>query len=148
VLAQVVFLTGPGKCEIRELDCPDPCPGQVQVRCIANGICMGEVCLFTGQEHSNYPRRLGHEARQVRHHGQSRQARQRLARLVARALFVGSSGVTKKLQVPRLVVWGLYSPPGLNTNSRKTFAMRLRESGILATIATRCCCSGERNSYC
>jgi L-iditol 2-dehydrogenase len=60
--AEAVFFTRPGKAEIREWDCPDPSPGQVQVRCVANGICMGEVSLFTGRQHGvDYPRAVGHE---------------------------------------------------------------------------------------
>lgn len=56
-----VFFTKPHETELREWDCPDPGPGQVQVRCVANGICMGEVSLFTGLQHSHYPRPVGHE---------------------------------------------------------------------------------------
>ena len=59
--SQAVFFTAPGKSEIREWDCPDPDANQVQVRCVANGICMGEVSLFSGRQQSHYPRPVGHE---------------------------------------------------------------------------------------
>lgn len=59
--SQAVFFVEPGKTEIREWDCPDPGAGEIQVRCIANGICMGETTLFTGKQHSHYPRPVGHE---------------------------------------------------------------------------------------
>jgi len=59
--AQTVYFNGPGKCEIREVDVPDPRPGQVQVRCVANGICMMEVAFFTGQETQPDPIAAGHE---------------------------------------------------------------------------------------
>jgi threonine dehydrogenase-like Zn-dependent dehydrogenase len=59
--ADAVFLTGPGKTEIRSWDVPDPSHDEVQVKCVANGICMGDVALFAGIEPSHYPRPIGHE---------------------------------------------------------------------------------------
>ncbi len=59
--SRAVFFTAPGKSEIREWDCPDPASDQVQVRCLANGICMGEVSLFSGKQKSHFPRSVGHE---------------------------------------------------------------------------------------
>lgn len=59
--SQAVFLTEVGKAEIREWHCPDPASDQVQVRCVANGICMGETTLFSGRQNSHFPRPIGHE---------------------------------------------------------------------------------------
>lgn len=59
--AQGIYMVEPGKVEVRELDVPDPGPGEVQVRCLANGICMGEVSLFLGWEPLSGPRLVGHE---------------------------------------------------------------------------------------
>jgi len=59
--AQSVYFLGPGKTEVREVDIPNPGPDQVQVRCVANGICMFEVSLFTGAEPATFPRVVGHE---------------------------------------------------------------------------------------
>jgi threonine dehydrogenase-like Zn-dependent dehydrogenase len=56
-----VFFIQPGHAEIREVDIPDPSLDQVQVRTVANGICMGEVSLFNGAEPLNGPRTVGHE---------------------------------------------------------------------------------------
>jgi len=56
-----IYFTEARKAEIREFDVPDPQPWQVQVRCVANGICMGEVNQFTGVEDPGYPRIVGHE---------------------------------------------------------------------------------------
>jgi len=56
-----VYVIEPGKTEIREYHIGDPVPDQVQVRCIANGICMGEVSIFTGTERPQYPCLVGHE---------------------------------------------------------------------------------------
>lgn len=58
---RAVWLTGPRRVEVREIEVPDPSEGEVQVRCVANGICMYEVSLFTGVEPATYPRGLGHE---------------------------------------------------------------------------------------
>ena len=56
-----VYFLEPGKSEIREINVSDPGPDQVQIRCVANGICMGEVSIFTGAERPNYPCLVGHE---------------------------------------------------------------------------------------
>lgn len=56
-----VYFLEPGRAEIREEQVPDPAADQVQVRCIANGICMAEVSLFTGASPSTFPRKVGHE---------------------------------------------------------------------------------------
>jgi threonine dehydrogenase-like Zn-dependent dehydrogenase len=56
-----VYLVAERKVELREEDVPEPAPDEVQVRCIANGICMGEVSLFSGWERSRMPCKLGHE---------------------------------------------------------------------------------------
>src|SRR5689334_1864873 len=59
--AQSVFFTKPGNAELHDVVIPDPGPDQVQVRTLANGICMAEVSLFTGAEPSSFPRTVGHE---------------------------------------------------------------------------------------
>jgi threonine dehydrogenase-like Zn-dependent dehydrogenase len=59
--AQTVYFVQPGKAEVREEPVPDPAAGQIQVQCVANGICMAEVSLFTGAEPSKFPRVVGHE---------------------------------------------------------------------------------------
>ena len=58
--AQAVFFTAPHTLEIREADVPDPAPHEVQVRTVANGICMAEVSIFSGAE-PRYPATAGHE---------------------------------------------------------------------------------------
>ena len=57
---QAVYITAPGKLEIREDNLPDPGPDQIQVKCAANGICMFEVSVFLGKE-PWYPTAAGHE---------------------------------------------------------------------------------------
>lgn len=59
--AQEIIFTAPRTAEIREIAIEDPGPGEVQVRTLANGICMMEVSLFTGAEPTEFPRRVGHE---------------------------------------------------------------------------------------
>jgi len=61
VKTEAVYITEPGEVEIREIDVPDPGPGEVQIRCIANGICMVEVCRYTGVEAAEGPVHAGHE---------------------------------------------------------------------------------------
>lgn len=56
-----IFIVEPGKIEIRDIEVPDPRHDEVQVRCVANGICMGEVSLFRGAEPLDGPRLVGHE---------------------------------------------------------------------------------------
>ncbi len=58
--AQAAYITAPHTMEIREVEIPDPGPEEVQVRCVANGICMAEVSKFSGAE-PGYPSRAGHE---------------------------------------------------------------------------------------
>lgn len=45
-----VVFDGPGKVQLRDFDLGDPGPNEVQVRCLANGICMYEVSIFRGTE--------------------------------------------------------------------------------------------------
>ncbi|MBD3420874.1 MAG: zinc-binding dehydrogenase [Chitinivibrionales bacterium] len=61
--AQWIYFTDKGVAEIREVDVGDPKADEIQVKCIANGICMGEVSLFTGMETHRFPLPLvpGHE---------------------------------------------------------------------------------------
>lgn len=56
-----VYIVEPGKVEVREMDVSDPRPDEVQVRCVANGICMGEVSQFRGVEGRGGPHLAGHE---------------------------------------------------------------------------------------
>lgn len=60
---EAVYFVSPGQAEVREVEIPDTRPDQVQVRCLANGICMGEVSIFNGIEVSRFPlpRIVGHE---------------------------------------------------------------------------------------
>lgn len=48
--AQKIVIPEAGRAEVREVDVPEPGPGEVQVRCVANGICMYEVSMFAGRE--------------------------------------------------------------------------------------------------
>jgi threonine dehydrogenase-like Zn-dependent dehydrogenase len=59
--AQEIVFPAKRTAEIREVPVEDPGPGEVQVRTLANGICMMEVSLFTGAEPTEFPRRVGHE---------------------------------------------------------------------------------------
>jgi len=56
-----IMLVAERKVEIWETDVPEIGDGDVLVECIANGICMFEVSLFTGAEKFSYPFPLGHE---------------------------------------------------------------------------------------
>ncbi len=58
--AQVVEFTAPFVAEIKEIDLPDPQPHEIQIRTVANGICMAEVSTFNGAE-PHYPSAAGHE---------------------------------------------------------------------------------------
>ena len=58
--AQAAGIIAPHTMEINEVEIPDPEPDEVQVRCVANGICMAEVSTFTGAE-PHYPSGAGHE---------------------------------------------------------------------------------------
>ncbi len=59
--AQAVYFTGPREVQIRQIEVPDPEPGQVQIRVLANGICMMEVVQYAGIEPMDYPGHAGHE---------------------------------------------------------------------------------------
>jgi 2-desacetyl-2-hydroxyethyl bacteriochlorophyllide A dehydrogenase len=60
-------VTGPGRCEVAEVEDPRPAPGQVVVDVVRAGGCGTDVEFFTGemaylqQGHAAYPLRLGHE---------------------------------------------------------------------------------------
>ncbi len=58
---RAVYFLKAGKTEVRECDVADPSAGEVQVRSLANGICMGEVVQFTGVLALPMPRVPGHE---------------------------------------------------------------------------------------
>jgi threonine dehydrogenase-like Zn-dependent dehydrogenase len=57
---KAVYITAPHELEFREVEVSDPGPGEVQVRCVANGICMAEVSTYSGAE-THYPGQAGHE---------------------------------------------------------------------------------------
>jgi len=59
--AQEIVFTGLRKAQIQPIKVTDPDHGEVQVRTLANGICMFEVSLFTGAEPTGFPREVGHE---------------------------------------------------------------------------------------
>jgi threonine dehydrogenase-like Zn-dependent dehydrogenase len=59
--AEEIVFTGPRQAQIRQITVTDPDHGEVQVRTLANGICMFEVSLFTGAEPTGFPREVGHE---------------------------------------------------------------------------------------
>lgn len=56
-----IVLTAERKVEIQEIDIPEIADDEILVACVANGICMLEVSLFTGAEKFGYPYPLGHE---------------------------------------------------------------------------------------
>ena len=55
------MFTGLRQTQIRPIVVNDPDHGEVQIRTLANGICMFEVSLFTGAEPTGFPREVGHE---------------------------------------------------------------------------------------
>jgi threonine dehydrogenase-like Zn-dependent dehydrogenase len=61
--SHAVWFTAKHRAEIRSFALPEPAADEVQVRCVANGICMGEVSLFDDIETSRWPlpRIVGHE---------------------------------------------------------------------------------------
>jgi threonine dehydrogenase-like Zn-dependent dehydrogenase len=61
VNAYEIVFTGLRESQIRPIVVDDPGPGEVQVKTMANGICMFEVSLFTGAEPTGFPREVGHE---------------------------------------------------------------------------------------
>ncbi len=56
-----MVLVGPGRIDMTQLDVPDPGPGEVMVEVKANGICRGDIALFTGEMNYGYPFFHGHE---------------------------------------------------------------------------------------
>jgi len=56
-----LVLTGPGKVDITEVDVPDPGPSELLIEVKANGICRGDIALFTGELNYGYPFFHGHE---------------------------------------------------------------------------------------
>jgi threonine dehydrogenase-like Zn-dependent dehydrogenase len=61
VKAYEILFTGRRQAQIQTVTVDDPGHGEVQVRTLANGICMFEVSLFTGAEPTPFPRQVGHE---------------------------------------------------------------------------------------
>jgi threonine dehydrogenase-like Zn-dependent dehydrogenase len=57
---EIVF-TDIRQTQIRPISVDDPERHEVQIRALANGICMWEVSLFTGVEPTSFPRAVGHE---------------------------------------------------------------------------------------
>ena len=58
---EAILLTDERKVEVRETDIREITDDEILVECVANGICMLEVSLFTGTEKFGYPYPLGHE---------------------------------------------------------------------------------------
>ena len=58
-----VYFVAVGQAELHEIDVEDPQPDEVQVRCVVNGICMGEVSKFKGLDPDwySFPLIVGHE---------------------------------------------------------------------------------------
>ena len=56
-----VWIVEAGRAEVREMAVTDPDRDEIQVRCVANGICMGDVSMFRGVEPVREPRLVGHE---------------------------------------------------------------------------------------
>jgi D-arabinose 1-dehydrogenase-like Zn-dependent alcohol dehydrogenase len=44
---EALRLVGPGKMDIVEIDVPDPGPREMMIEVKANGICRGDIALFT-----------------------------------------------------------------------------------------------------
>jgi 2-desacetyl-2-hydroxyethyl bacteriochlorophyllide A dehydrogenase len=59
--SEALRLTEPGELDIVEIDVPDPGPGEVMIEVKANGICKGDVAIFTGELNYGYPFFHGHE---------------------------------------------------------------------------------------
>jgi len=59
--SEALRLVKPGKMDVVEIDVPDPGPGEVLVEVKANGICKGDIALFTGELSWGYPFFHGHE---------------------------------------------------------------------------------------
>lgn len=60
-LSQSIYFPEAGRAEIREETVADPGSGQIQVECLANGICMFEVSIFNGNEPGYLGNKAGHE---------------------------------------------------------------------------------------
>ena len=58
---EALRLVGPRKTDIVEIDVPDPGPEEVLIEVKANGICRGDIALFTGELDYGYPFFHGHE---------------------------------------------------------------------------------------
>ena len=58
---ETILLIADRKIELREIDIPDISDDEILVECVANGICMLEVSVFSGTEKRSYPYPLGHE---------------------------------------------------------------------------------------
>ncbi|MGQ9662474.1 MAG: zinc-dependent alcohol dehydrogenase [Kiritimatiellia bacterium] len=58
---QAIWFADLRKAEIREIEVPDPADDEVQVKCLANGICLGDAAIFSGVEKKEFPRMPGHE---------------------------------------------------------------------------------------
>jgi L-iditol 2-dehydrogenase len=59
--SEAIFFVKPLQAEIRDIEVPDPGHEEVQVECLANGICLAEVSVYTGIEERILPRIPGHE---------------------------------------------------------------------------------------
>lgn len=59
--AQNIYFAEAGRIEVREESLADPGPDQVQVKCLANGICMFDVSVFNGSEPHFLGGKAGHE---------------------------------------------------------------------------------------
>jgi threonine dehydrogenase-like Zn-dependent dehydrogenase len=58
---KAAFLESPGQFAIRDIDSPEPGPGEILVRAGACGICSSELDMFEGRANIDYPRFAGHE---------------------------------------------------------------------------------------
>lgn len=58
---KAAFLTQPGEIQIRDIDMPEPLPGEVRVRLRKTGICGSDVHFFGGDRLLNGPTIIGHE---------------------------------------------------------------------------------------
>jgi len=58
---EAMVLVGPAQVEVTEIDVPAPGPGEVLIEVKANGICRGDIALFTGELNYGYPFFQGHE---------------------------------------------------------------------------------------
>jgi NADPH2:quinone reductase len=61
---RAAVLVEPGRFELREVDLPEPGPGQVRIRLQGSGVCASNIPVFEGREWFSYPLHpgdLGHE---------------------------------------------------------------------------------------